>query len=769
MSVMDADHARVGVVGAAFRDAGERVALVDQAPALASALPAELRTYALTFPLEPAAWHPIRAACVAVMQRHPERPLVRWLPGLAELDALELLNDGGLPPGVARLPPRIHHALLEDLIGWGRARTWADLGRLSVLDLGRVSGVGAASLPVLLETIVDVGARCRWTRTAHLDDGDEPLQESVDETASDADAPGPGAAEAQEPTPEAVLAPRLAPLVPLLATVGAWAVVELGVRRIEEALALAASDEAPPEVREAVDLLRSASFPTLPSPDVGGLIDALLASLPEARRVVFEARVLQPSGGTLEAIGARLGVTRERVRQVEVAARHGVTQMLAEPRYRWLRWRVHRLRHELGGLVPAGHPFAREALDAALGPAATERQVAFLLWAAGPYDLRDGMWVAEARRGAGADVRLLAAIPDEGLTDDELAAAFTEVGIPTVFRESVMAWLPRVERLLGRWFRGSLAISDYAAAALSHLGRPATIEEIVDITGMDRDPRSVANRIQADERFVRASKDAYALRAWGVEEYAGIADAIARAIEARGGSARVPDLMREISGAFNVNPGSVRAYADAPMFVLEGDTVRMRRPDEPYVVADQLPSRRRTYRYGPVIVIVLDVGGDVLRGSGSPLQGDVTQALGVAPGTVRRFEGEDFEVTVSWPMTGWTGGSIGSLRGAVASAGATAAHRLRLSFHVGDRTVRAVAIDDAVLHGMEPRGALRRLTGAPGSTWGDVIASLASALRESESRLEAALRARGDHDVADLVQRGLACRGTGFGAGSASP
>lgn len=88
-------------------------------------------------------------------------------------------------------------------------------------------------------------------------------------------------------------------------------------------------------------------------------------------------------------------------------------------------------------------------------------------------------------------------------------------------------------------------------------------------------------------------------------------------------------------------------------------------------------------------MLVLDVDGDVLRGSGSPLQADVSQALGVAPGTVRRCEGKDLEVTVSWPMTSWMGGTIGSLRGAVIAP--------------------------------------RRLTGTPGSTWGDVTTSLTGA------------------------------------------
>lgn len=704
----------------------------------------------MVFPLDAAAWHPVRTACVAQMLDHRDITLLRWLPGLGELDDLDLTDLRGLPADVGALPPRIYHALLEDLIGSGRAKTWAELASLQVAELGRVSGLGAASLPVLLELIVDVGVRCVWPRRA-ASVADPPETPTPDGTDDEPGSREPDPVENEPATPESELVHQLHPLLPLLATVCTWAATEHGCARVEEALVRAASGSSPREIREVAELLRLARLPALQPPAVGSLIDGLLASLGDSRREVFEARVLPPSDATLEVLGERLGVTRERVRQIEVAVRRDVGSRLAREDSRWVRWRAHTVRQHLGSMVPVDHPYARDVMAAAIGAEATTRQTAFLMWAAGPYELQRGMWIAETRREMRVDDRLLAAIPPSGLSDESLAGVLADLDVRSVFAEDVMAWMPRVRRALGRWFVGELSVVELGVMVLHELGRPATIPEILERTGMQRDLRSLANRIQSDERFVRVSKDTYALRDWGMEEYSGVCDAIARAIEMRAGFASLSELVQELPRAFNVSAASVRAFAAAPMFVLEGDTIRMRREDEPYAVRDQLAARRRTYRYGSDVVMVVDVDREVLRGSGRPLMADVTQALGVTPGTVRRFEGVGFDAVVSWPLSGWMGGNIGSLRGAVAATSANEGQRLRLSFRVDAGTVEAEAMDDGALSAMAPLRALHHLTGAPGRTVDEVTEHLDKALGEPFAGVVATLRARGDTDVADLI------------------
>lgn len=764
--------------GRPFRQDGEHVTLWRQAPKLDSVLPPEFRGSTLTFPLTSDAWTPLRAACAACILMTPNLALGHWLPGLLELDEVALVDVARLPRDATPLPARVFHALLESLIGYRRAHTWADLGRLSAQELNRLPGIGVSSQTQLLEWIVDVGLRCVWPRPlasegivaagATPEDGGTAFR-SADTAPSDPRAlepdmvalpsdPAPAGADV-DPSPAVSSGavphraePVLAPILPVLELVAAWASAEAPSEHLEEILALAMSDDAPPDVREAMEVLRAARVPPTPPPAIGELIDALLGQLPENRRRVFEARVLQPQEGTLESLGERLGVTRERVRQIEGAATRTVRAMMHVASSRALRWRAHTVRRRLGRLAPQKHPFTREVFAEALGLGAPPRQVAFLMWVAGPYELRDGMWIADGRRGTHIEADLAAGIPPGGVSEEEFHALLERCGVPPVFADAVGTWYSRVHRVADRWYLGKPKIADVSVQALSTLGRPATVVEIIEAAGLERDVRSFTHHIQISDRIVRVTKDSYALREWGLEEYAGIADAIGRGIDDRGGFASIAELMHEISNAYDVSPTSVRAYADAPMFVLEGHVVRRRRSEEPFVAQDQLPGRRRSYRFVGELVIVFDLDREVMRGSGRALFADVTQALGVAPGSARRFQGKGFDVGVSWPMTGWIGGSVGSLRGAIAVVGAIPDQRVRLAFDVVGGTVQAALIDDEVLLGLDPLDALKTLTGARGRTRDEVLDELDEALGRPLAGVEATLRARDDHDVAGLVR-----------------
>ena len=59
---------------------------------------------------------------------------------------------------------------------------------------------------------------------------------------------------------------------------------------------------------------------------------AAVAALPPRQRQVVKARYLEVPGRTLEAVGGELGVTRERVRQIEVGAFEKLRTMLGGER-----------------------------------------------------------------------------------------------------------------------------------------------------------------------------------------------------------------------------------------------------------------------------------------------------------------------------------------------------------------------------------------------------------------------------------------------------
>ena len=59
-------------------------------------------------------------------------------------------------------------------------------------------------------------------------------------------------------------------------------------------------------------------------------IKAAVAVLPEREREIIERRHLIPEPETLQAVGDRLGISRERVRQLEVRALRRMREYLVE-------------------------------------------------------------------------------------------------------------------------------------------------------------------------------------------------------------------------------------------------------------------------------------------------------------------------------------------------------------------------------------------------------------------------------------------------------
>ena len=88
-------------------------------------------------------------------------------------------------------------------------------------------------------------------------------------------------------------------------------------------------------------------------------------------------------------------------------------------------------------------------------------------------------------------------------------------------------------------------------AVLHVLGAPATAEEIVEKIGAEcTSLRAVSAALSAYDRFIRASRRAWGLRVWEIDEYCGIADAIRARIDARGGQIRVDELIDDMLSTF---------------------------------------------------------------------------------------------------------------------------------------------------------------------------------------------------------------------------
>ena len=102
-------------------------------------------------------------------------------------------------------------------------------------------------------------------------------------------------------------------------------------RRYPEAKPIVAEDD---ELHQAVESLGVDPDPTQDPARaaVAARARAAVAALPPRQRQVVKARYLEVPGRTLEAVGGELGVTRERVRQIEVGAFEKLRTTLREER-----------------------------------------------------------------------------------------------------------------------------------------------------------------------------------------------------------------------------------------------------------------------------------------------------------------------------------------------------------------------------------------------------------------------------------------------------
>ncbi|MCC7074555.1 MAG: hypothetical protein IT383_24825 [Deltaproteobacteria bacterium] len=549
----------------------------------------------------------------------------------------------------------------------------------------------------------------------------------------------------QEPVEESDVEPWDA-----VRTVLLWAARERGRSHAGDVLCIDRLLGMPTDVEGAWAVIAGASIDELTSDLVvplDELIDELFSALNEAQATAFQRRCLAAHPPTLEDLRGDLGgVTRERVRQIQAKAEQTIDSLMQRRRFRLLRWRAMELRRSLGSSWPADG--ATEVLSLAVrdvAPSGGPKTISMLLYLAGPYEERGGWWTLRDRDEPSEEL-LMRRADEHGLIEAADGQEWARShGLTDEFRDR---WLERtgsfrvLDRKIAVW-KGSVV--DKCVAVLAARGAPMSTETLVDAVGEGHSLRASKTRLFDDRRVVRTAPNEWGLRQWGLEEYSGIAAEIGERIDAAGGRAPMSALVTDLCAQFGVKESSIRVYATAPMFVIEGGMVRRRRADEPFASAGSLGDCGGVFRSGPATFsVVVAVDCDVLRGSGRAIPAALAQALGVGPGDRRSFRGAGYEVVASWPMTAAMP-ALGSTRGAATCAGAASGDRLRLDFSLETLTVMAERIPSG-LDGRSPREVVRLYTSLDQE--GDVREHIARAIGSSASALRQRLLARGDLELA---------------------
>lgn len=413
---------------------------------------------------------------------------------------------------------------------------------------------------------------------------------------------------------------------------------------------------------------------------VPDLISRALAPLDTRLREILAERVFTTERGTtLEVLGKRMGITRERVRQLEKKAISHLKRLENSEFLPVIR-RAQVVRARLGVGLPVDNPAIRNTLDWATEDISKNSDIspkfarALLLWLAGPYKSKQGWLLAEKHLKALTLEKILSHRNDHGMvTDKAVEEVLTQFGFRRSVHQDWLRLLSNLSSVDGGYISLKGSIPKKVSTLIRFYDRPIAVEDIMDILGSGS-VRSVRQRLIDDPGFWRINKQCEFVIAGtlGYDEYTGITDEIVQEIEARGGEATFNHLVEKLVRVYGVKESSVVSYINTPMFAKdENGIVRVRDTDIAIDIVTDITKTAACYRGvdGSWLWRVL-VDKDVARGSGKLVPNAFAQEVGCCLGDKIEVDTTVGILTFSWHLSSTTGASIGSLRSALVACGA---------------------------------------------------------------------------------------------------
>ena len=437
-----------------------------------------------------------------------------------------------------------------------------------------------------------------------------------------------------------------------------------------------------------------------------GRLALTINAVSETERTIIELRLIRTPSTTLEEVGSQVGVTRERIRQIQIKIERKVQAALGREMQ-----------------------IIASALKESLGQVVAQSEFEYQIDAILPDDL-------------GLATRLLrkAVIDEMGFTLDsgvyldkqateELRAIYAstrrladDVGI--VDEQQLITSLPSAEwRRFWPWVRehlglcdlfGSLSVRDSGKArvkaALISIGHPATPEEITRMCGFSKD--KTGSHLSVIPSVVKADKDRWGLKEWVDDEYDGIVGEIIQRIEEDGGVTTTARVLTELPSKFGVNPMSVRAYMQTPKFVIQDGWISLASKSSVQLGGLDDAIDGRDHSGSPYWTFVVeDRFFDGYSVTGVPPE--FAKALGCAPDACERVRIDNLpdhpDLSIRWPLASTTGASLGYLAEPLQTLGLKPGQRARVAIK-GPRRVKLIADDGSEPHrGSEANAILERI------------------------------------------------------------
>ena len=464
--------------------------------------------------------------------------------------------------------------------------------------------------------------------------------------------------------------------------------------------------------------------------------------LRDREKKIFDLRIASAGRPhTLQELGMAIGVTRERVRQLESRIREQLARFLTTREAAPIRWRA----EAIDGMVGAAAPFKHIRTLLTPDPGDWDYR-SILLGVAGPYAFADGWVIRQSKMASDPTARVIASADEVGRISKERAKSQLEQwGLLPQFHRRWLLRDGKVRELNGQWYRWDGSIADKLVAGLDDLGLPATIETLMAHIQTDRARGSALNALASDGRVVRINQTEWGLTSWGYQQFSSIAAAIRDHLEQAGEPVPLPELIARLSRQFELRESSIRTYCEAPIFVMEGGYVRLRSENEDYSIPNSpIRSAKGVFYLGPQRVArLLEVNADLLRGSGHTLTHAAGAVLNVVPDDELTFyDADGISVKVTFPGTSTMGPSLGSVKTLAEKHGANLGDYLTV---ILDRSEMSITAISTKVHQHQPGWTL--LSRLVGLQEGHGISSLHGVLDCLPGEEREVLARRGDEVV----------------------
>ncbi|WP_433654664.1 sigma factor-like helix-turn-helix DNA-binding protein [Nocardia sp. CA-128927] len=374
-------------------------------------------------------------------------------------------------------------------------------------------------------------------------------------------------------------------------------------------------------------LVRHSATVDASTPATVAELDRITATLNDRDRYLLTTRLLAEHPSTLAECGAALGVSRERVNQLDNRLRDRMHTAFQSSLF---------LRRAADGLTDAAQPVAALARLVAADPdldvllPATGTPVWFALARLDTrVDIVDGWVVAQTMEAARGRTRELLArhATDEGLVHVGTLAEALGVPVPEATEwVAYCGYRMLDEHVLAR----VSSVTDSAAAVLALAGTPLKLEEIQAAIVPPRSVSSVRNALVSDERFVKADRFRWALARWGGARYIPIHRQIGELLDEHPEGIAIEDLVHRLTGTFDVKEHSVRTYAASGEFATVNGIVARR--EKSYRQRKSPTKTRHLYREGAVLRWRTTLAAPHVKGSAFNLPSALAGLIGAGPG-----------------------------------------------------------------------------------------------------------------------------------------